>query len=941
MSNQIFNKKKKILSYIGIGILILTTIAFLTLFTGLIFPLKYFLLGVLGLFAYPFFIILFMFGLALINKKKYIFPLRYNLYILFGVISLLAIIQNILVGTFLGGFFEFLAYNYNMQLTPGGIIIGLVISPVKYSLGTAGVYAIFSISFIVFSCLIADYLVYVRKNAEKNMPLKIARKKQEEKEQKRIIKLQSEKRSEWMLDRDGNLVGKNGKIFGIDYSESEPLKRVVPEMEEIHSNTISKLEEAIAKRTKKEEEKPKITLDGKIQEEIIRENPANLAKKKLGLIKNGVIDSSEPENKQLTLREKFEKNQLSKRDYLLTPPTINEMSIFSKPVDTKINENISKSNCFDNILQKNYIEEVNSNIGSIKREKNELNILSSAKTSSASFVDLDDDSSFNSEKKAVADDIIKRIMTDEPNINIKANSLKPIKQDFSQIEISGAEKKSPIEIPKNYYKKPPTYSNPGYDLLNTIEVDNSNLQESIQKKAVVLENALETFNINAKVTKIIVGPAVTRYELEMPVGVPVKKILSHSDDIALNLASNGDIRIEAPIPGRSVVGIEVPNDKISTVGIKEILTSREFNEAKAQLTFALGKDVSGAIKVCNLAKMPHLLVAGATGSGKSVCLNSIIISLIFKNSPEDLRMILIDPKRVEFIMYNGLPHLMLPNVITETDKAINALSWAINEMERRFILFQESRARNLEEYNMCQAVLSGENEKLPKIVIIIDELADLMMLAKKDIEEKIMRLAQKARASGIHLILATQRPSVNVITGTIKANFPSRIAFAVTSFVDSKTILDTAGAEKLLGKGDMLYAPSDQAEPSRIQGCYIDGKEVEKVVEYIKNNNHYEFDAEIVKSLTESPKANGNPFSYDEDTQNDDLLPYALRLFIENGQASITMLQRRFRIGFSRAASLVDELERRGYIGPADGSKQRSVNITMNEYKEIFGDKNE
>ncbi len=931
---QFFNKKKKILSYIGIGILVLCTLGFLTLFTGLISPLKYFLLGTFGLFAYPFFIILFMFGLALINKKKYVFPLRYNLYILFAIISLLAIIQNIIVGGFEGSFFQFLGYNYTKQLTPGGIIIGLFISPVKYSLGVAGVYAIFSICFIVFCCLIVDYLVYVRKNAEKNAPLKMELRKQEEKEKKRLAKLQSEKRSEWLLDKEGNLVGKNGVIF--DLQKEETLERVVPEVEDVHSNTISKLEAAIAKRAQKEE-KPKITLDGKIeeekQEEQLLEDSQNIAKKKLGLIKSGIIASSEPEKKELTLREKFEQKQLSKRDYLLTPPTLNEMT-FSNSLNQDIRQN-----------QNAYFEEINENLNILKQEKEQLNTLST-KSDTISFVNFEDDSStFDSpESKSVADDIIKKIMKDEPNINIKAENLKaqirPVENNFSQIEIPGAEKKSPIEVPKNYYKKPPKYSRPGYDLLNTIEVDNADLQESIQKKAVVLENALETFNISAKVIRIVVGPAVTRYEIEMPVGVPVKKILAHSDDIALNLASNGDIRIEAPIPGKSAVGIEVPNDKISTVGIKEILTAKEFNEAKAPLTFALGKDISGAIRVCNLAKMPHLLVAGATGSGKSVCLNSIIISLIFRNSPEDLKMILIDPKRVEFTMYNGLPHLMLPNVITETDKAINALSWAINEMEHRFGLFQEVRARNLEEYNMCQAVLSGEAQKLPLIVIIIDELADLMMLAKKDIEEKIMRLAQKARAAGIHLILATQRPSVNVITGTIKANFPSRIAFAVTSFVDSKTILDAGGAEKLLGKGDMLYAPSDQAEPTRIQGCYIDGKEVERVVEYIKTHNEYDFNTEVVKKLSETPRANGNPFAPDESAQDDELLPYALRLFIENGQASITMLQRRFRIGFSRAANLVDEIERRGYITPADGAKQRSVIITMEEFNNLFGDLN-
>jgi S-DNA-T family DNA segregation ATPase FtsK/SpoIIIE len=626
------------------------------------------------------------------------------------------------------------------------------------------------------------------------------------------------------------------------------------------------------------------------------------------------------------------------------------MTIFSSTPQPKVDKRNENS----------YFDEINENLSSLKREKELIDNSSFATMQKprnidedgVSFVNFDEDITFDTpESKAVAGDIIEKIMKDEPNINIKAENLKPIKntqndinysqndiKNYSQIEIPGAEKKSPIVPPRNYYKKPPQYSRPSYDLLTTIVQDNTELQENIQKKAIALENALETFNINAKVTRIVVGPAVTRYELEMPMGVSVKKILTHADDIALNLASNGDIRIEAPIPGRSVVGIEVPNDKISTVGIKEILTSKEFNEAKSPLSFALGKDISGAIKVCSLAKMPHLLIAGATGSGKSVCLNSIIISFIYKASPEDLKLILIDPKRVEFSMYNGLPHLMLPNVITETDKAINALSWAVNEMERRFGLFQETRARNLEEYNMCQSVLSGEHEKLPLLVIIIDELADLMMLAKKEIEEKIMRLAQKARAAGIHLILATQRPSVNVITGTIKANFPSRIAFAVTSFVDSKTILDSAGAEKLLGKGDMLYAPSDQAEPTRIQGCYIDGKEVEKIVEYVKTNNNYSFNMEVAKSVTDAPKINGNPFAPDINAPSDELLPLALRLFIENGQASITMLQRRFRIGFSRAANLVDEMEQKGYIGPADGAKQRTVNMTMAEFNELFGE---
>ncbi len=912
-----YENKRKLVLGIGIGLIVLCSFAFLVLFTGLIKPLRFFLLGTFGLFAYPIFIILFFVGLALINKKKYVLPVKYTAYIICALVSLLAIIQNIIVGNFSGGFFEFLGYNYTAQLTPGGIIIGLIISPFKFAFGTAGVYAIFAISLVVFSCLIADYLLYVKKKAAENAPIKLQRqteelklKKQQEKYETKIQK--NAPKSEWILDREGNLVGKDGELFSVSQADG-------------NEKTLAKIDAAIERK----KNKPKITLDGKIEEQKIEEEKSSSARKRLGLIRKGeVIASSEPVKKEPSLREKFERNELSRKEYLLTPPQLTEMKIFEKKENVKQNKT-------------DFAREVEENISAIKQEADVIEDFSTQpeiveqkpqfsqepQTSSSAFVDLDDDSSFNSpESKAVAGDIIEKIMKDEPNINISAEKLKPVaKQPESRAE-------------KPKIKEHHRYVAPTLDLLFDVKTDNTELQESVQKKAQVLESALETFNINAKVTRIVVGPSVTRYELEMPVGVPVKKILAHQDDIALNLASNGDIRIEAPIPGRSVVGIEVPNDKITTIGIKEILSSREFQEAKSPLSFALGKEISGAIRICNLEKMPHLLVAGATGSGKSVCLNSIIISMLYKASPEDLKLILIDPKRVEFSMYNGLPHLMLPNVITETDKAVNSLTWAINEMERRFGLFQEAKARNLAEYNSTQQVLSGQTEKLPLIVIIIDELADLMMLAKKEIEEKIMRLAQKARAAGIHLILATQRPSVNVITGTIKANFPSRIAFAVTSFVDSKTILDSAGAEKLLGKGDMLYAPSDQAEPTRIQGCYIDGKEVENVVEFVKSNNNYDFDMEVANDVVNAPKGyGGNPFAHNPD-QSDELLPYALKLFIENGQASITMLQRRFRIGFSRAANLVDEMEQKGYVGPAEGSKQRPVFMTMEEYREIFGD---
>ena len=340
--------------------------------------------------------------------------------------------------------------------------------------------------------------------------------------------------------------------------------------------------------------------------------------------------------------------------------------------------------------------------------------------------------------------------------------------------------------------------------------------------------------------------------------------------------------------------------------------------------------------------MPHLLVAGSTGSGKSVCLNAVILSLIYKTSPDDVRLILIDPKQVEFSIYNGLPHLLIPNVITDSDKALNALNWAVNEMERRYSLFKNTRTKDIIEYCNTSDVLEGRAEKIPYIVIIIDELADLLMTAKKDVEEKIARLAQKARAAGIHLILATQRPSVDVITGTMKNNFTSRITFKLMSFADSKTILDQGGAEKLLGRGDMLYKPSDASEPRRIQGCYVTGGEVANIVDFVKeNNSEYDYDDKVETQIMNPPRqdimgaANGEPAN---DTGFDPLMPQALKCVIENGQASISMLQRRLVIGYPRAARIIDQMQEKNFISPQEGSKPRSVLITMEEYEELFGE---
>ena len=479
------------------------------------------------------------------------------------------------------------------------------------------------------------------------------------------------------------------------------------------------------------------------------------------------------------------------------------------------------------------------------------------------------------------------------------------------------------------------YVKPPADLLdyiiNTDVVTDEECNENIEK----LERVLQDFKINAKVKAVQVGPAVTRYEIGMPQGVSVKKVQFHADDIAMALASNGSIRIEAPIPGKNAVGIEVPNRTIMGVSLREMIESLDFQKRVNPMSFVLGKDINGSIQFCNLDKMPHLLVAGSTGSGKSVCLNTMLISMLYKSSPEDVRLILIDPKTVEFSTYANLPHLLTPNIITTKEQTINALNWAIKEMEYRYGLLQRNQVVNIKEYNSLDIVKNNEVEKLPYIVIVIDELGDLMIDAKREMEERIMKLAQKSRAAGIHLVIATQRPSVDVITGTIKANLPSRIAFALTNFADSKTVLDMGGAEKLLGKGDMLFKPSDLPEPRRVQGAYISSKEVASVVKFIKENNSADFDEDAQKDINQTAEVatqtpNGENVSFDP------VLKDALRFFIQANQASITMIQRRFGVGYARAARIIDQMEQNGFISQADGSKPRQVLISLEEYNLIF-----
>ena len=495
---------------------------------------------------------------------------------------------------------------------------------------------------------------------------------------------------------------------------------------------------------------------------------------------------------------------------------------------------------------------------------------------------------------------------------------------------SVATTKSATEDEKSDVNVTPTrrgrYKLPPLELLKapSVEAQSNKPSENLNEKAALLEETLSSFGVDAKVVNVISGPSVTRYEIQPAIGVKVQKITSLSDDIALNMRANS-IRIEAPIPGKAAVGIEIENTSRQAVTLREIVGSAAFRNNRSKLAFSVGRDIGGNAVVADLGKMPHLLIAGATGSGKSVCINTIIASILYKARPEEVKMILIDPKMVELGNYNGIPHLLIP-VVTDASKAASALNWAVAEMTERYKKFYANNVRDIGSYNQLMKEKGEKEEILPQIVIIIDELSDLMMVASSQVEDAICRLAQLARAAGMHLIVATQRPSVDVITGLIKANIPSRIAFMVSSQIDSRTIIDMPGAEKLVGNGDMLFKPQDLNKPKRIQGPFVSDGEIRSLIEYVKSQSgDAEYDEEIIQQIDKGKSFAGG----DED---DELLMDAVGVVVNAGQASVSMLQRRFRIGYNRAARIVDIMEERGIVGPPDGARPRQVLITEAEY---------
>ena len=614
-------------------------------------------------------------------------------------------------------------------------------------------------------------------------------------------------------------------------------------------------------------------------------------------------------------RERVEENRRKKQEEKLFVMDLNQneedrQEYAQNPYDIRIETGVNRIN-----VEKVY---KNTQTEQAPAQEDDLSIYSDTQPLTDVF-DFQDNTPEEHDFEPVMEDII-GLSTQEKKQSKTARKITPAQEKQDDL---------PVQDVKNNSSEPYVY--PPISLLAPLkkQAARNNAQDN-RRKAEMLERTLQNFGISAKVESVSQGPVVTRYEIKPAAGIKVSRIVNLADDIALSFAVAG-VRIEAPIPGKAAVGIEVPNESRAGVHIRELLDCEEFAQAKSKTTFALGKDIAGKNVYADIAKMPHLLIAGETGAGKSVCVNSLIASILFHASPQEVRMIMIDPKMVELDEYNNIPHLLIP-VVTDAKKASAAMQWAVSEMTMRYRMFANAGAKDLERYN--RVIAKEDKEPLPKIVIIIDELADLMMVSKKEVEDSICRIAQLGRAAGIHLVIATQRPSVDVITGLIKANIPSRIALTVSSQQDSRTILDRGGAEKLLGRGDMLFHPTGAPKSLRVQGCYIDDREIQDLCDFIKSNTQAEYDNKVIEDISKDK----NDLPEDEDDQTDVLFAKALKLVVESDQASISMIQRRLRVGYARAARLIDEMEIRGYVSEFEGSKARKVLITKEQYNELYGD---
>ncbi|MDR0850384.1 MAG: DNA translocase FtsK [Christensenellaceae bacterium] len=887
-------------------------------------------------------------GIGVLTQRRFVHQKKYPIYLGLAFFCIIAMIHVAVTGALNNGnFFSYLSDCYGAKYTAGGLLVGIFTFPFMSFLNPVAAYVFFSIVLVVLISLIIEYLYAVRQFA--------------------------------VLSHNNTRVEKEEPNIDVivPYFEGTQTKSAPPPEEEepapaetfkqgsrardiLGLNKTEQAESAAQPRQRLYDSEPKPNPVASIPQpseqwmnRSMGKNPtetADIRPPKYVHDPNNVI--GRPES-IMDIRNREYLQSIHKVVPENVVPIINAETVGSRiePLQNRninvvpqpitpippISQSIQQSSTVPIEPQPIIPNPIISNVDNLAPKLSPLN--------PNNFKTGDDKSSFDEGKSIISS--VEDFSQPKENVAEKFNIPQGMKrqQEMSvQISIPGTEREKTAKAqPAPKYKRVSRYNRPPVEMLNVITHDISGYEHQQQQNIEKLEEVLNKFGIAAKVIAVRRGPAVTRYEVSIPMGVGVKKLINHNLDISMALAARGEIRIEAPIPGKSAVGIEVPNNGIDAVGLRDIVDTEKFRSAHSPLSFAVGKDIDGTVYVGDIAKMPHLLVAGATGSGKSVALNSMLISLLYKASPEDLKLIIVDPKRVEFTLFNGLPHMLIPNSITDTNKAINALNWLINEMERRYELFQNCYVKNIHEYNSQSQVVSGQSDKLPFIVLIVDEFGDLMAGPhRRDFEDQIIKLTQKARAAGIHIILATQRPSVDVITGTIKINLPSRMAFAVNTFEDSRTILGCGGADKLLGRGDMLYMASSSPAPIRLQGAFVDTPEIAAIIKYVKEHNETHFDEELEVQITSNPDTGdkGEASAGGGNTGGvDALMQDALKLVIDSGNASVSMLQRRFSIGFNRAARIVDQMEEAGFVGPQDGSKSRKVYITMEHFNELFGSK--
>ena len=882
----------------GITLLVLSLVLLFCIITNWLPFIRSALLGVFGLALYPVLVMTLCLGIVLISGKKLCIAKNYVFSLIGLYFIIVCVLQTVLTDLTPNSFGQYLSEVYDAKTTPGGALSGLFAYGISALVNLAGALIVFGIFAIICIACMIDYSLK-RKDYKKINQRSIS------------YPVRNTASQNYAEVAKASILGNSAEKQGGS-----------PEVN-ITLNT----------KQKSQNDSNADDFADRFARKIFGDDYESMAKK----------DVSESQNQEPMTISQYISNAKE-----------NSFANFNKNTTSSVG---SKSqNSFGqggNFSQnKNFDDDFFQPKDSFSFAEDKSSIMQKDTNKQSDFCadlkleELKPMSSMNSSSINSFGDIDKLFDDVKPSGGFKNDFAQDLKPKVHQEKLEQLEmpQTKPTTSPTTVYKRPSPYVRPPLTFLTTQSSKMDGNEMEFKQNARILEETLESFKISAVVESIVQGPAVTRYEIKMPAGISVNKIKQHADDIAMMMRSIGGVRIEAPIPGKNLVGIEIPNKKIATIGLKDVLDSPEFHNTKSALPFALGKDISGSIKICNLASMPHLLVAGSTGSGKSVCLNIIIISLLYKMGPDDLKLILIDPKRVEFSNFNGLPHLYTPEAICQPKQALSAFDWAISEMDRRFSTFQRLKVRNFEEYNSLEAVYKGREPKIPRIVIIVDELADLMMFGKKDLEDKIMRIAQLARAAGIHLVIATQRPSVDVITGTIKTNLPSRIAFSLNSYQDSMTIINQGGAEKLLGKGDMLYFPQDMSEPVRIQCPYLNNQEINNIVDFIIKNNDVEYDDTIVDQIMNckgSGSSGGSSVSGDDSgdaVEYDPILPKALFDFIKSGNASISAIQRRYAVGYARAARIVDQMETNGFISPADGTNKRKVLIDENKYNELFSD---